>query len=177
MFNLQCSIVLHHPIHLTSVFFFFQRLTLVKLLLTLAERNVHLRTAFFVDEYQQRNDGLTRLLRGTGQTADFLLGQQEFPVTFHLMVIIRAIEIRTDTHALHPQFTVDDGAISIHQTGLTQTDALDLRTRQDDTRRVGLYEEVLKRGLLVFDLYRTFLPELFLFLVHLYSSIVAKRSR
>ena len=82
------------------------------------------------------------------------------------MVVARAIEIRTDAHALHPQFAVDDGAISIHQTGLAKTDALDLRTRQHDASCEGLDEEVFKRRLLVLYLYRTFFPDLFFCLIH-----------
>ena len=43
---------LHGAVHFASVFFLFQRLALVKLLLTLTERQVHLGTPFLVDEYQ-----------------------------------------------------------------------------------------------------------------------------
>ena len=83
------------------------------------------------------------------------------------MVVIRAIEIRTDAHTLHPQFTVDDSAIGIHQAGLAETDALDLRTRQHDAGCEGLDEEVFKRRLLVLYLYRTLLPDLFFCLIQI----------
>ena len=54
MFNVQCSTfnTLHCAVHFAAVFLLLQGLALVKLLLTLTECNVHLRTAFFVDEYQ-----------------------------------------------------------------------------------------------------------------------------
>ena len=74
------------------------------------------------------------------------------------MVVVGAIEIRTYVHAFHPQFTVDDRAVCIHQTGLTHTDALYLRTCKDNAGSEGLDEEILKRGLAVLYLYRTFLP-------------------
>ena len=83
------------------------------------------------------------------------------------MVVVRAVEIRTHAHTLHPHLTVDDGTVGIHQTGFSLTDALDLRTRKDYTCRVGLNKELLKRILLVAYLYRTLLPELFLCLIHL----------
>ena len=75
------------------------------------------------------------------------------------MVVIGAIEVGTDTHALHPQLTVDDSTISIYQTRLSETDALDLRTRQHNACREGLDEEILKRSLLILNLYRTLFPE------------------
>ena len=155
----------HYPIHLTAVFLFLQSLTLVKLLLTLTEGNIHLRTTFLIDEYQQGYDGIARLLRGTGQLTDLTFGEQQLTVALHIMVVVGTIEIRANVHTLYPQLTIDDGAIGIHQTGLAQTDTLDLRTRQHDACREGLDEEVFKRSLLVFYLYRTLLPDLFFCLV------------
>jgi len=75
------------------------------------------------------------------------------------MVVVGTIEIWTDVHAFHPQFTVDDGAVCIHQTGLTQSDALYLRTSEDDAGSKGLDEEIFERGLSVFYLYGAFLPQ------------------
>ena len=155
----------HHPIHLPAILLLLQRLTLVVLLLTLAEGDIHLGATFVVDEYQRGHDGVTRLLGGTLEGANLFLRQQQFAIALHLVVVVRSVEVRTYTHALHPQLTIDHSAVGVYQTGLTQSDTLNLCTREHNACRVGFDEEVLKRGLLVLNLYRALLPELFLCLI------------
>ena len=128
----------------------------------------NVRKAFnvLVKEHQQGNYRVARLLRGTLQLAYLALCQQQLAVALHLVVVVCPVEVGTPAHAFHPQLSIDDGTIGIHQTGLSQTDALDLRTCQHDACREGLDEEVFKLGLLVLYLYRTLLPDLFFCLVH-----------
>ena len=156
---------LHGTIHLTAVFFFLQRLALVELLLTLAKGDVHLGTSVLVDEYQERHYGVTRLFGSRRQFGNFTLRKQQFAVTLQFMVVVGTIEIGRYIHALHPQLAIDDGAIGVNQRSLTQTDALNLRTRKDYAGSELLDEEIFKRGFLVLYLDRTFLPNLFLFLI------------
>ena len=162
---------LHGTIHFTAVFLFLQRLALVELLLTLAKSNVHLGTPVLIDEYQKRHNGVTRLFGSRSQLGNLALRKQQFAVALQFMVVVGTIEIGRDIHALHPQFAIDDGAIGVNQRSLTQTDALDFRTRKDNASSELLDKEILKRGLLVFYLDRTFLPNLFLFLIQNVSTI------
>ena len=155
----------HGTIHFTTILLFLQRLTLVELLLTLAEGDVHLGTSILVDEYQQRHDGVARLTGSGRQLGNLTLGQKQFAVALQFVVIIRTIEIGRYIHTLHPQLAIDDGAIGVDQRSLTQTDALNLRTRKDYAGSELLDEEIFKRGFLVLYLDRTFLPNLFLFLI------------
>ena len=66
----------HHPVHLTAVFLLLQRLPLIELLLTLTEGNIHLGTAFVVDEHQQGDNRITCLLRSTGQLPNLPFREQ-----------------------------------------------------------------------------------------------------
>ena len=162
---------LHGTIHFTAVLLFLQRLALVELLLTLAKGDVHLGTPVLVDEYQKRYNGVARLFGSRSQLGNFALRKQQFAVALQFMVIVGTIEIGRDIHALHPQFAIDNGAVGVDQRSLTQTDALDFCTRKDNAGSELLDKEILKRGLLVFYLDRTFLPNLFLFLIQNVSTI------
>ena len=95
-----------------------------------------------------------------------MLRQQQLSVALQLMVVVRAVEVGRDVHTLHPQLTINNHAISIYQRGLTQTETLNLRTRQHDACREFLDEEILKRGLAVLYLYRTLLTKFLLLLIH-----------
>ena len=72
--------VLNGSIHLSSILFLLQGLTLVILLLTLAESNIHLGTSIVVNEDKCRHDGKARLLAILFQTAQFALGEKELAV-------------------------------------------------------------------------------------------------
>ena len=79
-FNVQISTfkvlkVLNGSIHFSSVLFLLQGLTLVILLLTLAEGDIHLGTTLVIDEDERRNDGEARLLAVLFQSAQFALGR------------------------------------------------------------------------------------------------------
>ena len=158
-------IVLDGAVHFATVFLFLQRLTLVERLLTLTQRNVHLGPAVLVEEHQQGDYRVARLLRGTLQLAYLALRQQQLAVALHLVVIVRTVEIGRHRHAAHPHLAVDNQTIAVHQTGLARTDALNLRARQHNAGRQRLYEEVLKRCLLVLYIDRTLLPDLFFLLI------------
>ena len=156
---------LHGTIHFTAVLLFLQCLSLVELLLTLTKGDVHLGTSVLVDEYQERHDGVTRLLGSRSQLGNFTFGKQQLAVTLQFMVVVGTIEIGRDIHALHPQLAIDDGAIGVNQRSLTQTDALNLRTRKDYAGGNSLDEEIFKRGFLVLYVNRTLLPDQFVFFI------------
>lgn len=80
--------MLDSPVHLAAIFLLLESLSLVKLLFTLAQGNVHLRPTLFVDEDEQGDDGITRLLGGTLQFLYLLLGEQQLPVALHLVVVV-----------------------------------------------------------------------------------------
>ena len=155
--------MLDSSIHLSSILFFLQSLTLVILLLTLAEGDIHLGTSIVVNEDKCRHDGKARLLAILFQTAQFALGEKELAVAASLMIGKRAIEIRRDIHTLYPKFTLIEIAVAIYQGCLTATDRLDLGTGKYDTSGVSINEEVLERCLLVAYLYRTLLAEFLIF--------------
>ena len=160
--------VLDSPVHFSSVFLLLQGLTLVILLLTLAEGNVHLGTSLVIDEDEYRNDGEARLLAVFFQTAQFTLGEQQLAVAACFVVAEGAVEIRRDVHALHPELALVEVAVAIHQRRLAAADGLNLSTREHDARGVSVNEEVLERSLLVAYLYRTLLTEFLFLLVHIY---------
>lgn len=90
-FNVQISTfkvlkVLNGSIHLSSILFLLQGLTLVILLLTLAEGDIHLGTSIVVNEDKCRHDGKARLLAILFQTAQFALGEKELAVAASLMI-------------------------------------------------------------------------------------------
>ena len=114
--------VLDSPVHFSSVFLLLQGLTLVILLLTLAEGDIHLGTSIVVNEDKCWHDGKARLLAILFQSAQFALGEKELAVAASLMIGKRAIEIRRDIHTLHPQFTLIEIAVAIYQGCLTATD-------------------------------------------------------
>ena len=159
---LDCSI------HLPSVFLLLQSLTLVILLLTLAEGNVHLGTSLVVDENEYRNDGEARLLAVFLQSAQFTLGEKQLAVAACFVVAEGTVEIRRDVHTLHPELALVEVAVAIHQRRLAAADGFNLSTREHDARSVSVNEEVLELSLLVAYLYRTLLAEFLVFLVHIY---------
>ena len=116
-FNVQISTfkvlkVLNGSIHLSSVLFLFQSLTLVILLLTLAEGDIHLGTTLVIDEDERRNDGEARLLAVLLQSAQFALGKQQLAVSASLVVAKRTVEVRRDVHPLHPKLTLVEIAVA-----------------------------------------------------------------
>ena len=64
------------PVHLAAIFLLLESLSLVEFLLTLAQGDVHLRPTLFVDEDEQGDDGITRLLGCTLQFLYLLLIEQ-----------------------------------------------------------------------------------------------------
>ena len=78
--------VLDSPVHFSSVFLLLQGLTLVILLLTLAQSDVDLGTAMVVDEDEGRYNGEAWLLGIFFQTAQLTLVEQQLAVTTCLMV-------------------------------------------------------------------------------------------
>jgi len=161
--------VLNGSIHFSSVLFLLQGLTLVILLLTLAEGDIHLGTAFVIDEDERRNDGEARLLAVLLQSAQFALGKQQFAVSASLVVAKRAVEVRRDVHPLHPKLTLVEIAVAVYQRRLTTADRLNLSTREHDARGISINEEVFERSLLVAYLYRTLFTEFLFLLVHIYN--------
>ena len=172
-FNVQISTfkvlkVLNGSIHFSSVLFLLQGLTLVILLLTLAESDIHLGTTLVIDEDERRNDGEARLLAVLLQSAQFALGKEQLAVSARLVVAERAVEVRRDVHSLHPELALIEIAVAVYQRCLTATDRLNLSTREHDARGIGVNEEVFERSLLVAYLYRTLLTEFLFLLVHIY---------
>ena len=80
--------MLDSPGHLAPILLFLQSLSLVEFLLTLAQGDVHLRPTLFVDEDEQGDDGITRLLGGTLQFLYLLPGEQQLPVALHIVIIV-----------------------------------------------------------------------------------------
>ena len=170
-FNVQISTfkvlkVLNGSIHFSSVLFLLQSLTLVILLLTLTEGDIHLGTALVIDEDERRDDGEARLLAVLFQSAQFALGKEQLAVSARLVVAERAVEVGRDVHSLHPELALIEIAVTVYQRCLTTADRLNLSTREHDARGIGVNEEVFERSLLVAYAHRTFLSNEFLFLVH-----------
>ena len=175
-FNVQISTfkvlkVLNGSIHLSSVLFLLQGLTLVILLLTLAEGDIHLGTTLVIDEDERRNDGEARLLAVLLQSAQFALGKQQLAVSASLVVTKRAVEVRRDVHPLYPKLALVEIAVAVYQRRLTAADRLNLSTREHDARGISINEEVFERSLLVAYLYRTLLSEFLFLLVHIYNNV------
>ena len=68
--------MLDSPVHLAPILLFLQSLSLVEFFLTLAQGDVHLSPSLFVDEDEQGDNGITRLLGGTLQFLYLLLIEQ-----------------------------------------------------------------------------------------------------
>ena len=139
--------MLDRTVHLSSVLLLLQGLTLVILLLTLAEGDINLGTSVVVDEDERRHDGVTRLLGVFLQSSQLTLGEQQLAVTTSLMVAKRTIEIRRDVHALHPEFAIVEVTIAIHERSLAASDRLDFSTRQHDAGGISVNKEVLEGSL------------------------------
>ena len=133
------------PIQFPAVFLVFQRVTLVVLFLTFSQRYVHLGEALLVQIHAQGDDGEAILMASVLlQRAYLLLVQQQLTVAARLVVVVRAIEIGRNVHALHPNLAVVNVAERIYQRCLTQTDGLYLRARKHHARRVGVNDKVVK---------------------------------
>ena len=145
-----------HLRHLAFVIRFAQRLPFVVGMLTLAEGYLHLRQAFVVDEQLQRDDGLAGILRRFRQFAYLPFGEQQLTISFRLMIGVRPETVLGDMHLLDVQFPVFYSAVGVHERSLTFPDGLDLRTIEDDARRVAVQDDVLKLRLLVQYLYFRF---------------------
>ena len=136
--------VLDGSIHLPAVFLLLQGLSLVILLLTLAEGDVHLSPALVVDEYEGWHDGEARLLAVVLQSAQLALGEEQLAVAASLVVAKRTIEIRRYVHALHPELPLVEVAVAVHERSLAPSDRLNLGAREHDACGVGVNEEVLE---------------------------------
>lgn len=169
-FPVDFLIMLDGSIHFATVFLCFQRLPFVVLFFASTKRNIDLRPTILVDENQRRNNRVARLFSGIFQMADFALRQEQFPLALRLVVGVGTVEIGRNIHSLHPDFAVHDVAISIDKRSLARTNRLDFRAGQHNARRQFLNEKIFEGGLLVLDLYRTFLPKFLLLLVHIVAA-------
>ena len=159
--------MLHRTIHFALVLLLLDSLTLVKFLLTTAEGYIHLCTTFVVDEYEGRDDGESHSLGVFLQAAYLTLVEQQFTVTLRLVVVVRAVEIWVNIHALDPYLAIVDVAECVNEGSLTKSDGLDLCAGQYYAGCVCVNEEIVERCLLVFYLHRTLLAKFLLYLIHI----------
>ena len=146
-----------YTVHLPTVFLFLESLAFVKLFLTSGKGDIHLGSTVLVDENQNRDDGKTHIL-GSGLEMTYLaLLEQKFAVTLSLVIGKRAIEIRADVHTLDPYFPTVYHTVAIDKRSLAGTYRLNLRTGEYHACRIGINEEILKRGFLVAYLHRALL--------------------
>ena len=95
-------------------------------MLTLAESDLHLRQAFFIDKKHERHDGLTGVFGRFVEFPDLAFGEQQFAVAFGFMVGITAEAIFGDMHLLDVHLSVLYGTITIHQGRFAFADRFDL---------------------------------------------------
>jgi hypothetical protein len=75
------------------------------------------------------------------------------------VVVVRAIEVGRNVHALYPHLAIHYGAVGIDERGFAHADALYFGSGKDNACREGLDEEVFERGFLILDIDRTLLPD------------------
>lgn len=107
--------ILHCTIHFALVLFLLDGLALVKFLLTTAEGDINLGTPFVVNEDEGRDDGEAHSLGVFLQTAYLTLVEQQLAVSLCLVVVVRAVEIWVDVHALNPYLAIIDIAERINE--------------------------------------------------------------
>ena len=150
--NLQVlKVVLELTVNSAAVFFFLERLALVEGVLTASKIDVQFGTAILVDEKECGDDGEAGALGALLEAMDLTAIEEEFAVTAGGVVVVGAVEVLGDIHVLDPNFTANDGTISIHQTGLTKADALDFGASEDESCGVFLHQVIVKLGLAVLD--------------------------
>lgn len=131
----------------------FYALSLVVIMFTLTEGDVEFGYTFLVDEEPQGDDGLTRVLHGSLELAEFFLLQQQLAVTTRSMVRVGAKAILADVHLLDPQFAFVEEAVCIHEAGFALADRLDLRATQAEAGRIAVEDLVVERRTTVLDIY------------------------
>ena len=135
-----------------TVFFLFQGLTLVEAVLASCEVDVEFGTPVLVNKQKSGDDGETRTFDGLLQATYLSAIQEELTVAPGSMVVIRSIEVRRDIHVLDPYFAMENDAISVHQTGLAEADALDFRPCQYQPGRVFAHQIIIELRFAVLDI-------------------------
>ncbi len=88
------------------------------------------------------------------------------------MVVVCTIKILGDVHVLDPYFTSNDDAISVNKAGFPESDALNLRSREDKSCCVLFHQEVVEFGSAVLDVDGSLL-----LFCHVFNVISPKRER
>ena len=144
--------MLEHAIDGALVLAFLDGLTFVVLSFTTTQSDNDLGESPLIDKQAQWHNGNTRLLGVTGDATDLLAVKEQLAVAVGGMVVIGPVTVFSNVHVLDPDLTIDDHAIGIGQATLALTDGFDLSTREDDARREGLENLVVKGRLAVLDI-------------------------
>lgn len=143
-------------LNLALIFALLDTLTLVVLVLTLAETNLQFGQSLLIDKQSQRNNRLTRILHLTLQLAQLLALEQELAIATHLVVGVTAKTVLGNMHLLHPQLIPLEQAIGVHQRGLRLADGLDFGAKQLDACDVAIEDRIIEGCTPIFDIYIAF---------------------
>ena len=78
---------------------------------------IQVNPTFVAYEEAGGDDGEAWVLAVGGQFAQFLLGEQEFAVTLGFMIVVGSECVLGYVHALYPQFSVYECAVTVGQAG------------------------------------------------------------
>ncbi len=118
-------------------------------LLALGQTELNLGPALVADVHAQRHDRQP-LGRGLAhQRVDLRPVEQQLAVAPRLVVVAVALLEWRDVRVHQPRLALFDTRIGVGQVGLAGTDALDLRTGQDDARLERIGDEVVVARLAV----------------------------
>ena len=118
-------------------------------MLTLTESYLHFSEAFIVDKQLERDNSLTGVFGCFLEFTYLTALQQQFAITFGLMVGIRPKAVLGNMHLLDVHLSVLYGTIGIDQRSFPLADRFDFRAEQLNTGRIAIKNDILKLRFLV----------------------------
>ena len=147
-------VILSYSIHLAFVVALFYAVALVILVLTTGKAYHQLGEPLLVYEQACGHNGETGVLHRLFQFAQFASFEEQFPVAARRVVVVRAIEILGHIHIFHPHLLAYEHAIGIDKACLAEPDGFYLGTGEDYTGRIGIGDDIVKRGTFILYIYR-----------------------
>ncbi len=144
-------VVLELAVYVAAVLFLLEGLALVVVVLASCQMYVEFRAPVLVDEEQRGHYGEAGTLGGLLQAVDLAAVEEQLAVAARSVVVVGAVEILRDVHVLNPHLAADDDAVGVHEAGLAQTDALDLRAGKDEACGVFVHQVVVELRFAVLD--------------------------
>ena len=138
--------------HFTASIVFLEGLTLVVSFFATGEGDFKLGKTILGDEKTHGDNGVTCLLGSALELAQLTLGEEEFAVALHVMVIESAKAVGGNLHILNPQLIADKEAISVGEGGFALADRFDFRAIKHYSSRQTVGKYIIKGGSFVLNL-------------------------